>query len=130
MNFMTPNQMDASHVANVKLASGINLLAGIWFFLSPWVYNAWHLRDAWNSWIVGFVIALFAIIRISSPGGTQFFSWVNLLLGIWAFISPWVYNYTGDTGRFVNSLCVGVIVFVLAISSLRSTPHTPLERPL
>jgi hypothetical protein len=127
---MTPNTVNSNQAANVKLASGINLLAGLWFFVSPWVYQAWHLHDAWNSWIVGALIAIFALIRIANPMSTPFFSWLNLLLGIWAFVSPWVFMYTANTGRFVNSLCVGVVVFVLAIASLRSTPQIPAQRPL
>lgn len=127
---MTPSQSDSSHGANVKLASGINVIAGLWFFVSPWVYSAWHLRDAWNSWIAGALIAIFALIRIWDPMHTAFLSWLNVLLGIWAFISPWVFMYTANTGRFINSLCVGVVVFVLAIASLRLTPRISLERPL
>lgn len=115
--------------ANVKLASGINLLAGLWFFVSPWVYHISHIHDAWNSWIVGAAIVIFAAIRISSPATTMFLSWMNMLLGIWAFVSPWIYQYTADKGRLINSLCVGVVVFALAVSSLRSTPRQ-LNRPL
>ena len=37
------------------------------------------------------------------------------MLGIWAFFSPWIYGYVFSSGRFINSLCVGVIVFVLSI---------------
>jgi hypothetical protein len=48
-------------------------------------------------------------------------SWLNALLGIWTFFSPWIYGYTAGTGRFINSLCVGVIVFVLAICSATFT---------
>jgi hypothetical protein len=61
-------------------------------------------------------------------------SWLNALLGIWAFFSPWIYGYTGNAGRFINSLCVGVIVFVLAIVSAtftlkatRQMPTTPAQ---
>src|SRR5690349_8511362 len=102
--------MTNSDVSAVKGTSSINLLAGIWLFLSPWVYRAYMMPDAWNSWIVGALIVLFAAIRVSSPEGTRGVSVLNLILGAWTFISPWVYNYTADTGRFINSLCVGVIV--------------------
>jgi len=127
---MTPTPTNYGHRENVKLASGINILAGLWLFVSPWVYTVWHLHNAWNAWIIGALIAIFAAIRVSSPDGTPFFSWINVLLGIWTFVSPWMYGYVGDTGRFVNSLCVGVVVFILAIASLRSSPRIPIEHPL
>lgn len=127
---MTPTPTDYGHRENVKLASGINILVGLWFFASPWVYSTWHMSNAWNAWIVGGLIAIFAAIRVASAEGTAFFSWCNVLLGIWAFVSPWIYGYVIDTSRFVNSLCVGIVVFILAIASLRSTPRIPVQRPL
>jgi len=105
----------------VKAASTITLLAAIWFFISPWVYGSYGNLNSWNSWIVGFVIGVLAIIRLSSPASMPGLSWFNACLGVWAFFSPWIFGYTGNTGRMVNSLCVGIIVFVLAIISATST---------
>lgn len=102
------------NVAAVKTTATINLLAGIWLFISPWVYGAYSVPSAWNSWIVGALIAIFAGSRIYNPS-MRGLSIANLLLGAWTFASPWIYGYTGDSGRFVNSLCVGVIVFVLGM---------------
>jgi hypothetical protein len=35
----------------------------IWLFVSPWVYGVAGDRNAWNSWIVGVLIAVFALIQ-------------------------------------------------------------------
>jgi len=103
----------------VKAASTIALLAGAWLFVSPWIYGVYANATAWNSWIVGGMIFLFGLIRIGRPA-LLVFSWLNLALGVWAFCSPWIYNYAStDTGRFINSLCVGIIVFVFSIISAR-----------
>jgi hypothetical protein len=110
-----------------KPASTIALLAGIWLFVSPWVYGAAASPNAWNSWIAGALIFIFAATRLSrSPAGV---SWLNVILGIWTFVSPWVYGYTGNTGRFINSLCVGVIVFVAAMISANAMPHGTMSSP-
>jgi hypothetical protein len=101
----------------VKAASTIVLLAGIWFFVSPWVYGAYTQANAWNSWSVGAIMFILGCIRVARPAYSTALSWCNMVLGIWAFFSPWIYGYTNDTGRFINSLCVGVIVFVLSIAS-------------
>jgi hypothetical protein len=108
-----------SQMTGVKAASTIVLLAGIWFFVSPWVYGAYTTGNAWNSWIVGAVMFILGCIRVARPAYSTTLSWWNMVLGIWAFCSPWIYGYTGNTGRFINSLCVGVIVFVLSIVSAR-----------
>lgn len=114
----------------MRAATVISLLAGVWLFLSPWVYQAYTSPDAWNGWIVGAVIAILAGIWLGSSVPMPSLSWINCLLGIWTFISPWVYGYTTDRGRFINSLCVGVIVFVSALRSATTTSHAqhPLPR--
>lgn len=124
---MTPTEN--TQIGGSRAASAVNILAGIWLFVSPWVYGAYGAANAWNSWIVGAVIAIFAVIQYNNPLGLKLLSWINCVLGIWTFCSPWIYGYTGNTGRFINSLCVGVIVFLLAIraasSSIRMQQPTP-----
>jgi len=107
----------------VKGASGINLLAGIWLFVSAWVYGAYALQNAWNSWIVGALIVILAAIRLSQPMKTVWASWINCALGIWTFASPWIYDYHTNTDRAINSMAVGIVVFVLAIVSATAMPH-------
>jgi hypothetical protein len=107
-------------LGTVKAASAIALLAGIWLFVSPWVYGAYTHSTAWNSWIVGGFIVLFALVRLGRPRYSAVLSWCNMVLGIWTFCSPWIYGYaTTNMGRFINSLCVGFIVFVFSIVSAR-----------
>ena len=106
----------------MRPASTIALLAGIWLFVSPWVYGAAASPNAWNSWIVGALIFIFAATRLNRPRLVSL-SWLNVILAVWTFISPWIYGYAGNTGRFINSLCVGVIVFVAAMISANAMPH-------
>jgi len=121
----------APRTYGAKIASIICLLAGIWFFVSPWVYNSYTKGNSWNSWIVGAVIFILGCIRAARPSAHVSLSWLSAVLGIWAFFSPWIYGYVGNEGRFINSLCVGVIVFVFAIASglfthrrsMQTVPH-------
>lgn len=114
---LTPNAR--AGIGGAKAASVICLLAGIWFFVSPWVYGA--TANAWNNWIVGAIIFIVGCARVSRPAYSTSLSWANAVLGIWVFCSPWIYSYTGNSGRFINSLCVGVIVFVLSVIAARVT---------
>ena len=116
---MAPATSTTSHLNGVKAASTVVLLAGIWFFVSPWVYGTYTNANAWNSWIVGAALFILACIRVARPAFSTPLSWCNMVLGIWAFFSPWIYGYIGNQERFINSLCVGVIVFVLSIASAR-----------
>lgn len=114
-----------------KATSTICLLAGVWLFISPWVYGAFTNATAWNCWIVGGFMILFAIIRIARPAYSTVLSWCNMILGIWTFFSPWIYGYVNtNTGRLVNSLCVGVIVFVFSLASARLGVKRPAVAPM
>jgi len=123
---MSPNNEPDSGVS--RATAGINLAVGLWIFASPWVYGASHNPDSCNSWILGLLVALFALIRMTNPIGSRMLGWFNMILGVWLFVSPWVYGYTVNTGRFVNSLCAGALIFVLSIigaSSQTAVPHAP-----
>jgi hypothetical protein len=111
----------------VKVTSTICLLAGIWLFISPWVYGAYTVHNAWNSWIVGALMVIFAATRLSGSAQVSWVSWINCILAIWTFLSPWIYGYTGDGARFANSLIVGVIVFFSSIGS--ATALARMNRP-
>jgi len=127
---MTPTTTEGKDVQTVKTASIIALLAGIWFFLSPWVYGVMRMGNAWNSWIVGALMVGVAAVCFGNPLRATNLSWVNCLLGIWAFISPWIFGYTTEHGRFVNSLCVGVIAFIVSLVSAAKAHHHHTTPPV
>jgi hypothetical protein len=52
----------------------------------------------------------------------------NSALGIWTFCSPWIFGYIGNCGRFINGLCVGVIVFIAAIVNTYRVPQRAMAR--
>lgn len=40
--------------------------------------------------------------------------WVNLILGLWLIISPWVLGFSTVAGAMWNSLIVGIVVAILS----------------
>jgi len=72
----------------VRTASTIVLLAGIWLFVSPWVYGAYHNPDAWNSWIIGAIIIGVAWVRLVWPLSMPGLSWFSMLLGMQGNVRP------------------------------------------
>ncbi len=121
---MVPDQNQHSSTDAMRMTAGLNLLVALWFFVSPWVYGAYHMPNAWNSWIVGGVLAIAALVGLSSSVRTgAHWSWLSLILSIWVFFSPWIYSYRLDEGRFINSLCVGVVGFVLSVIIAMMAPR-------
>ena len=128
---MTPTMTNEGRdIQTAKGASIIVFLAGFGFFISPWVYGAMRGGSAWNSWIVGAAMIILAVVRIKNPLTTVGASWVNCVLGIWTFISPWIYRYTLNHGRLVNSLVVGVIVVIASIVSANMMHRHPTAKNL
>jgi SPW repeat len=115
-----PEKQD--RVIAAKTSSVVCLFAGLWFFVSPLAFfGVSEQRDGWNSWIVGALIFLVACARMRHPMNSTLASYINAVLGAWVFISPWVFGYTADTGRFVNSLAVGLVVMFFALDSASVT---------
>ena len=48
-------------------------------------------------------------------------NWVYLILGLWTFISPWVFKYTDNTGGMWSSLIVGLVVFLVAVYEMSAS---------
>lgn len=118
----------SNRLEQVKVASGLNVLAGLWLVIAPWIYSrgaaegpGLYTGSILNNVIVGLIVALFAAFRFFNPARNVMLSWLNCLLGLWMFVSPWVYGYTDNRARFYNSLIFGVIIAILgAWSALES----------
>lgn len=115
----------------VLLVSGINLLAGLWLIIVPYFYDFASMsrqdvgtspesRATANMLVAGFVIVVIAAIRMAYAyrmagyqRPTMWLSWLNLLVGLWLIIAPFVLSYSDLAGAFWNSIIVGAIVIVL-----------------
>ena len=100
-------------MANKRWQDWVNLILGVWLFLSPWLLRyTGTTAAAWNAWILGVAIVVFAAIAVRMP--QQWEEVINLLLGIWMVISPWVLAFTGNRSPEANAVIVGLLVIILA----------------
>jgi len=86
---------------------------GIWLTAAPNVLG-YAGRAAMNDYIVGPVIASCAFIAVWDV--MRGLRWLNVLLGGWLLLAPWVLSYEASSPR-VNSLAVGVLVMGLSLMS-------------
>jgi hypothetical protein len=96
--------------------SWVNTLLGIWMIISPFVLGFHSSKAIWNNVITGVVVGILAIIRwsIHQPG----WSWLNLILGIWLVISPFVFFLSG--AAMWNNVILGFIIAALALTNTYS----------
>jgi len=103
----------------------VNAFLGAVLFLMPWLFNLGSTVAAWNAGIVGAVIvalSIAAIIRFA-----QWEEWINLVLGLWVVVSPWVLGFAAMAAAMWGHVVIGLAIVVLAALELWTfgyhTPH-------
>jgi hypothetical protein len=91
------------------------MIFGGWFFGGPTLFFGLSEEPmAWNNWLVGVTIVLIGIARMVWPRGTTFLGLINIVLGLWIFVSPFVLGFTSDVPRLANSIVTGGVVFAFS----------------
>jgi hypothetical protein len=110
-----------------------NLILAIWLFISPWVLQfgagpasasagaaaaplAEVSRAAWNAWVLGVIVFLVALSALGRMEAWQ--EYINMVLGAWIFIAPWVLGFTPLGRASWDHWIVGALVFLIALWSL------------
>ncbi len=101
-------------------------LIGAWLVLSNWIltFQASEPLSAltgrlifWNSAIVGVVALVLAVMSLASHKAWE--EWVNIVLGLWLAISPWVLGFTNVRNAVLNVTLCGLAIVVSSAWSLR-----------
>jgi uncharacterized membrane protein YiaA len=97
----------------------VEAIPAIWLILSPFLLGFSTMTVAlWNALIVGaalLVLDIWAANIQQSEGLEQGLSWIDTILGIWLFLSPFILGFTAAPVVMWNALIVGVIVVVLSV---------------
>ena len=98
------------------------LLLGLWLLVSPWAFSypegSPQMINAFASGLVIAVLAAFDLYK------TYFWAVVvNLLVGVWVAVSPWILRLAEQRVVLWNELLVGIAVVVLALWELRTDPE-------
>lgn len=109
--------------ANVRLTSGLNVLAGGWLIVAPWVMEYWEFAvAAWNDVIVGALVIVLAGVRVIMPTRVTGLSWVNVVLGSWLIVAPFILGYGAEAGAALwSDMILGVAIVFLGWLSVSST---------
>lgn len=110
-----------------KLCDLGNLILGAFLFVSPWVFNFPMGAETWNAAAAGAIIAILSIAALTAF--TVWEEWLNLIVGLWLIVSPWVLQFQDQTAMRV-AVGVGIVVAVLAAIELWSMSHTPPREAL
>ena len=103
----------------------VNAVAAAFLFVSPWLFGiSGEPAASWNAWISGLVIAVLALAAVVAL--QEWEEWINLLLGLWVAVAPWLVGFAGVASAMWTHAGVGVVVAILAAVELwliRQSPH-------
>ncbi len=97
----------------ISWTSGINMVLGIWLFLSAWMVPALMTASRANDLLFGVVIFVLSVIRNSVRSRTGLASWLSAGAGLWVVAAPFAMGYA-VTGQRLNSVIIGIVVAVLS----------------
>jgi hypothetical protein len=95
-------------------ASWLNIVAGIWLIIAPFVLGYFNGTARTNDIWLGIIVGVLAIIHLASRAVWS--SWLNVIAGIWLIIAPFVLQYPGVTALW-NDVILGILVAAFALWS-------------
>jgi len=110
----------------------VNLALGVFLFVSPWMFGFTSELARHTSWMAGAAIGIVAILSIgdlfesiSIPDFFETEEWINLAIGLWLAVCPWVIGMYDDTTATEVHLTVGLAVATIAAVELWLVHGTP-----
>jgi hypothetical protein len=100
---------------NAKYCDVANLILGALLFVSPWLFAFDEGLSSQNAIISGIAIAVLSVAALANFAVWE--EWLNLIVGLWVVVSPWLMDFQGTTAMAVHVI-IGIIVAVLAAIEL------------
>lgn len=95
-----------------------NLILGSWLLLSPWILDYAGTTAAWNAYVMGAGIVVFAVIAAYMPKAWE--EVINTLLGVWLVVSPFVLGFSALTPVALHTVVVGILATAFAVWAMFS----------
>ncbi len=107
---------------NAKLCDVANLILGAILFFSPWLFKFDAGMVSTNAYIAGLAMAILAVAALAAFAVWE--EWLNLIVGLWTLVSPWVLGFQGTTAMTV-CVIIGAAVAILAAIELWVMSQNP-----
>lgn len=111
-----------SEWSTAKLCDAGNLILGVILVVSPWLFNFAAGEQTQSAMIAGIVIVVLSIAALTAFAIWE--EWLNLIVGLWLIVSPWVLKFRGTNPMRVD-VVIGIIVAALAAIELWSRWQMP-----
>jgi hypothetical protein len=110
-----PPQFQPAREHRIKLAAGVNFLAGAYMFIASFV-AAHNAAGRISGFGLGLVVVLLSSLVYSNPL-RPLANWPSALIGAWFIASPWILRYADSRPWTLNSVIVGAIIVMSSVWS-------------
>ena len=105
-----------------KVQDWVNLVLAVCLFISPWIIGfAAEAAPARNAWIIGVVLGALAVATLSVFAEWE--EWVNLVLGLWLIVSPWLLGFVANANAMATHVVLGVLVVAASAWAVWDSRH-------
>jgi len=110
----------------MKWPSWVNAVLGLWLLMSPAILQYASGTAQSEDVLLGIGVFVVAIWSIAAAMSTTVPAWINVILGVWIVLAPWILGYSYDGVATTNDLIVGALVVICAFVRIGSRPRLPL----
>ena len=90
-------------------------------FISPFLFSyAAMTATAFDDYIIAVVVFALAAIRQATIKRSEWLSWVNLVLGVWLIVSPFILGFTSLIAIWAT-IILGIVIGALSIANISET---------
>jgi len=104
-----------SEWSNEKYCDVANLILGVVLFFAPWIFAFESGPQTQNAFVCGVIIAVLSLAALAAFAVWE--EWLNLIVGLWVIVSPWLLGFAHGTAMTVN-VVIGILVAALAAIEL------------
>lgn len=98
----------------------LNLILGAFLVVSPWLFGFAAGAETQNAVVSGIIIAVLSIAALAAFAEWE--EWLNLIMGLWVIVSPWLLGFAGTTAAWVH-VVIGIIVAAVAAAEMWMSRH-------
>jgi SPW repeat-containing protein len=89
----------------------VGAILGLWLLASPNVIPYGEPAATQNAFLIGVLLIAIAFVEITAFRAWE--EWINVILGAWLVLSPWIFGATAIATT--NLVIVGLLVLALAL---------------